>query len=308
MINSVIKTSCLLYPIWLVISFTANADEEQKSTLFKDMLYLTSPELAGRKAGSQPHSLTSNFVLNRFKKLGWKTHKQNFQFRGRFFREATGRNIIAQLPCNQTICGKEIIVTAHYDHLGGKMNNFFPGANDNASGVAALFYIAQAIRSTPRFFPITLLATDAEELGLYGSKHFVTTIETKQVSLNINLDMLAVNKKNTLFVLHSKAAKSQVTLLKTLNAEPIKLVTTRSQRRLHKILGDNRVNWHKASDHYPFHRVGIPYMYFGMGLDKHHHKKSDTLENIDFDKYYSTVDLISRFVKTLLSAPPEATH
>lgn len=302
------RTNCLLFIIWLVASYPLNANEAAKQKLLANLDHLTSPMLAGRKAGSEQPSKSSSFVLNRFKKLGWNTRYQEFEFRNSFFRKSVGRNIIAQLPCDQLVCGNEVIITAHYDHLGGTKESYFPGANDNASGVAALFYLAESIQNNPRHFPVTLLATDAEELGLYGAKHFVTTIDLNKVALNINLDMLAVNKKSTLYILHSKAAKPQAKFLSAINSDPIKVITTRSQIKLHRLLGDNRINWHKASDHYPFHKSGIPYMYFGMGLDKHHHKKSDTLENIDFDKYYATVDFISRFVNTLLSSPPDATH
>lgn len=68
-----------------------------------------------------------------------------------------------------------IVITAHYDHLGLKAGKLHPGANDNASGVAALLYLSNALK-VQSSYGFVFVATDAEENGLHGSEHFAKTM------------------------------------------------------------------------------------------------------------------------------------
>lgn len=297
------KVSWLLLNIWLV----ANANTASASTrLFEDMSVLTSPEHQGREAGSSTPNITAQFLYDRFYNLGIEVKYQSFEFKSGFFSKKLGHNVIATLPCNVKQCGKKLVITAHYDHLGGLENNFYAGANDNATGTAALLAIAESLKEQIRFSDVVLLATDAEEKGLYGAKHYVSEADTNSYALNINLDMLAINNKNTLYALHDKRAKKFIKQFKQQD-KSFKLFSTSSQFRLHKKLNDNRINWHKASDHYAFSLKKIPYIYFGMGIDDKHHTKKDTLDNMNFEKYQTVVESISAFIVSLAQVPLDST-
>jgi len=304
MINDVMKVSWLLLSIWLA----ANANAASASArLYEDMSILTSQEHQGREAGNPTPNLTAQFLYERFQNLGIEVNYQSFEFKSGFFSKKLGHNVIATLPCTVDQCGKKLIITAHYDHLGGQGNSFYAGANDNATGTAALLAIAEALKEQTRFGDVIFLATDAEEKGLYGAKHYVSKADTKSYALNINLDMLAINNKNTLYALHDKRAKKFIKQFKQQD-KSFKVFSTSSQFRLHKKLNDNRINWHKASDHYAFSLKKIPYIYLGMGIDDKHHTKKDTLDNMNFEKYQSVVESISDFIVSLAQVPLESTN
>lgn len=303
MIKNAIKVNSLLLSTWLV----ASSAFAQNSSLLIDMQTLTSAYHQGRKAGSDQPNVSAQYIYYRFQSLGIKTEFQSFEFKSGFFSTALGHNVVALLPCDQTVCGRKIVVTAHYDHLGGTSASFYAGANDNATGTAALLAIAEALMPVSRSADIILLATDAEEKGLYGAKHFVTTIKPEHYALNINLDMLAIDGKNTIYALHDRSSKKLIEQFQKQN-HPFSVFATSSQFRLHKKLKNKRINWHKASDHYAFSKKKIPYIYFGMGIDSKHHSKKDTLENMDFAKYQLVVESISDFIVSLARAPLESTN
>ena len=298
------KVSWLLLSIWLV----ANANAASASTrLYEDMSVLTSSEHQGREAGSPTPNITAQFLYERFQNLGIKVNYQSFEFKSGFFSKKLGHNVIATLPCTANQCGKKLIITAHYDHLGGQENSFYAGANDNATGTAALLAIAEVLKEQTRFNAVIFLATDAEEKGLYGAKHYVSETDINGYALNINLDMLAINNRNTLYALHDKKAKKYIEQFKQ-QENPFKVFSTSSQFRLHKKLNDNRINWHKASDHYAFSLKKIPYIYFGMGIDDKHHTKKDTLDNMNFERYQTVVESISDFIVSLAQVPLDSTN
>ena len=95
------------------------------------------------------------------------------------------------------------MITAHYDHIGHQDSKVFNGADDNASGVAAMLTLARKIKEVGSNNSVIFVATDAEEKGLWGSKHFVNfpPIKLEDIQYNINLDMVARGEvKNRLYV------------------------------------------------------------------------------------------------------------
>src|SRR5690606_25006049 len=94
-----------------------------------------------------------------------------------------GRNVIGILPGRDPVLRREaVIVGAHYDHLGGgEFGSLDPdstgrvhnGADDNASGTAALFHIARTLAANPPLRSVLFIAFSGEELGLLGSAHYV---------------------------------------------------------------------------------------------------------------------------------------
>lgn len=304
MIKSATKVSWLLLSTWL---FANQANATGSSSLHEDLEALTSPAHQGRAAGSLQPNISAQYLFNRFQSLGLDVRYQSFDFKSGFFSKAVGHNVIATLPCSSSPCGDKLIITAHYDHLGGNQESYYAGANDNASGTAALIAIAEQLNSIKRSNEVVILATDAEEKGLYGAKHYVDEATPSNYALNVNLDMLAINHKNTLFALHDRSVKHLIEQFKA-QSNPFKVFSTSSQFRLHKKLNDNRINWHKASDHYAFSLKKIPYIYFGMGIDDKHHTKQDTLDNLDFEKYQAVVESISAFIVSLAQQPLESTN
>ncbi|WP_370318000.1 M20/M25/M40 family metallo-hydrolase [Pseudoalteromonas sp.] len=269
--------------------------------LEQDIITLTSAQFAGRKTATQGAQLAAEFVSERFTSLGYTVDEQSFTYQSGFFGKATGRNIIASPNSRCENC-KKVIFTAHYDHLGQKGSRLYPGANDNASGVAALLYLAEHFAQSPQPYQLVFVATDAEENGLHGSEYLVSTLNKDEIKLNINLDMLVVNpRKPRIYAFLDKQSLAQYqTDIKTLSDEQLTFMATSSSARLNRLF-DLKVDWRRASDHYSFAKAGIPYIYFGIGHDKHHHQSTDTAAHIDFTLFEYAMAKIALFVEKLPS-------
>jgi hypothetical protein len=91
-----------------------------------------------------------------------------------------------------------IFITAHYDHLGGMgSNTFFPGANDNASGVSLLMNLAQYYAKNPQRYSIGFILFAGEEAGLLGSKYFTQNplVPLKNIRFLINTDLAGTGEE-----------------------------------------------------------------------------------------------------------------
>ncbi|MFC3032252.1 M28 family peptidase [Pseudoalteromonas fenneropenaei] len=277
-INSLLL--CLGWP--LLVSAT---------TVIEDLQALTSSDFAGRKAGSETPNLAAHYIHGRMATLGLTPQWQHFRYRVGFSEDKYGHNVLGHLPCNQTSCTQALVISAHYDHLGGTNTRFYPGANDNASGVAALLALAQKLADQPRHRDVWFLASDAEEAGLHGAYHFLQTYQGPPLGLNINLDMLAVGANNTLYLLSSKETELQH-FLPQLKHIPLKVRHTHSSRHLGRMTKDERVDWLKASDHYAFYRNDIAFIYVGMGNDSKHHTVQDDFASVDQSRYLAAVEVV----------------
>lgn len=291
--------------ILLLISW-AGFSKPIEEQLLSDLTTLTSAQLAGRKTNSHSATLTREYIKTRFKEHQLTVVEQAFKYRSGLFSKAHGVNIVA----THTVKPLPIIViTAHYDHLGLKAGKLHPGANDNASGVAALLYLSKTLNESS-FYRFIFVATDAEENGLRGSAHFAKTMHQSPIVLNINLDMLAVKKSHKyLYALSSRPLKNKLTpLFNQITNNIITLKPVYSSRRMSWFTRTKRIDWHKASDHYSFSKQKIPYVYFSMGADKYHHTANDSLENINIGLYKEAVLLIEAFIKQLAVEPVMLTY
>lgn len=214
----------------------------------------------------------------------------------------SGQNVVATLMPSHPVKA-HVILTAHYDHLGKQGHKMYGGANDNASGVSALLFIAAQFTDTPPPFQLSFVATDAEENGLHGAEFFVSQLplDDSITILNINLDMLAVSRlKKTLYAFISNAQRSTLQAqLSDISSELIKVKVTSSSNMMNRLTRGEDIDWRRASDHYAFAKAGFAYIYFGMGYDPHHHTSSDQVSNIDQALYIEAVNYITQFIRQL---------
>ncbi len=118
--------------------------------------------------------------------------KMQIKIRNRYLNGYRTQNIIGYIP--GTTCPDSFLVfTAHYDHLGlmGK-NTYFPGANDNASGVAMVLNLARYFNAHPQRFSVAFIFFSGEELGLLGSGYFTenSPIRLSAIKFLVNLDLV----------------------------------------------------------------------------------------------------------------------
>lgn len=160
-----------------------------------------------------------------------------------------------------------IFITAHYDHLGGiGKKTYFPGANDNASGVAMLLEIAKHYQQNPPEKSIVFIAFGGEEVGLIGSKYYVEhpLIPLDQIKFLVNLDLFGTGEDGMMAV-NGKVYTEQYQLLDSLNKEANYLSSIQSRGKA------------ANSDHYFFSEAGVPsFFFYLMGKSwTHYHDVND---------------------------------
>ncbi|SMG39715.1 Peptidase family M28 [Marivirga sericea] len=197
---------------------------------------------------------------------------------------------------------KTIVITAHYDHLGVVNNQIFSGADDNASGTAALLELAQKFsQSNDLLYNILFLATSAEEVGLLGSKYHVNNVsfESDNIICNLNLDMIS-RKDNKHF------NNKYLYCIGSDQNENLHQLMLRADNAYKKCEFDYSLNNSQdpsgiftRSDNYSFYKKGIPSIFFFTGLHTDYHKSTDTANKINFKRLEYRVKLISEVLELL---------
>jgi Zn-dependent M28 family amino/carboxypeptidase len=171
------------------------------------------------------------------------------------------------------------VLSAHFDHLGIRGGQTYNGADDNASGVAAVLEIARWLMAHRPASTVLVVLFDAEELGLRGSRAFVADppVPLAEMVLDLNLDMVGRNARNELWI----AGTSRWPALKPL----AEAAQGRSGIRVR--LGHDRpgmgseADWTGSSDHGAFNQADVPFLYFGEEDHPDYHQPTDDVEWID---------------------------
>ncbi|MFK8006267.1 MAG: M20/M25/M40 family metallo-hydrolase [Saprospiraceae bacterium] len=266
--------------------------------IITDIKHLASDELEGRRSGEKGNDLAREYIVTRFKKLGLEkvdtSFLQAFSFYKRIYKKKYNcNNIIGKIKGTKHP-EKYIVLTAHFDHLGKRDDKIFNGADDNASGVAAMMEAAAFFKKNPPKHSILFVAFDAEELGLEGAKFFVDNPPTSidNILMNVNLDMISRNKKNEIYI----CGTHHYPILKE------KLAGIDSLSSLNVLFGHDTPDlgyndWTNASDHGPFHKKKIPFIYLGVEDHEDYHKQTDTFEKIDPSFLYQSTRLVIEILK-----------
>lgn len=280
----------LIWFFWLLsgLSFAQKIDENQ---LLKDIQYLSSDKLEGRKTLSEGSLLAREYIKERFRSLGLNSQYSDYtQFFGfenqkdsKVYENAA--NIISIIPGKQS--EKIVVVVAHYDHIGKVGEVIYNGADDNASGTAGLLALADFFSKCRPLHSFMFVALDAEEMGLHGARALIEDFPfpLSQVLLNINMDMISRNENNELFAVGSHHYPHLKPILERVakNRSPL-------LRFGHDTSGKD--DWTFSSDHALFHQEKIPFVYFGVEDHKDYHKPTDTYENIQPGFFADAIQLI----------------
>lgn len=183
-----------------------------------------------------------------------------------------------------------IIYSAHYDHLGGMgKKTFFPGANDNASGVSVVLNLAKYYAKNPPKYKTLFVFFAGEEAGLIGSKYFVEnkTVDLAKIKFLVNLDLLGTGDDG-IMVVNGAVYTKQFDLLNTINAEK-KLVKEIKKR-----------GKAQNSDHYWFTEAGVPaFFIYTLGGTVSYHDIYDVEKQLPLTDYIDVCKLITEFVSRL---------
>jgi hypothetical protein len=199
-------------------------------------------------------------------------------------------NVIGYIP-GKTVKDTFIFVTAHYDHLGQIGPHIvFPGANDNASGVATMLGLAHYF-SQPENQPdysMAFIAFSGEEAGLLGSIHYVRNpiVPFPKTRFVLNLDIMGSEEAITM--VNATEQSNAFNLLDSLNNKMgvVQKIKPRVQAA--------------NSDHYYFAQLGIPAVFlYTEGSVKGYHSVFDTAENTPMAKAGEIHSLLVQFLKSL---------
>jgi peptidase M28-like protein/PDZ domain-containing protein len=213
-------------------------------------------------------------------------------------------NVIGVLPGRDAKLNQEaVVIGAHYDHLGrggqgslapDAVGVVHPGADDNASGVAAMLGLARRFAEAggaPR--TLVFVAFAGEEMGLLGSAHYVrrSAHPIERTVLMLNLDMVGRLRQRTLYV---GGVDSAAGLREMVQAEAGSLTLS--------LRGDPL----GPSDHASFYAAGRPVLFLFTGAHADYHRPADTWERIDADGLAAVTAFAARVVDAVATraAPP----
>ncbi len=233
--------------------------------------------------GGAQHDPCRDSIVAQFQAAGWNTSLHEFWilFFGPFY------NVVAEKP-GTTQADTIYIVGAHYDTANT------PGADDDASGVAALLEMAQIISTWESNCTIRFCAFDKEELGLFGSAAYADDVAGQNIAGMVQLDMIA----------YRGAAGNQARIFGRTTSNPVKLPLAQACADYGGIavtVGGQL----DASDHASFEAVGIPacvpieYDYEG---NPHYHKSTDSVDTPNYIDYPYAVALTKGTLGWLVDA------
>ena len=265
-----------------------------RTRLMADVTTLASPAFEGRKAGSRGGLKAREWIVEQFTAIGLSPAG-----RDGYVQPLSGgaANVLGRLP-GRDPAAPTLIISAHYDHDGIKDGVLYPGADDNASGVAVLLAAARHFRANPPRHPLIFAAFDAEEEGLRGSRAFIAAnlVPRARIALNINLDMVSRNDANEIYAAgtsHYPHLRPMLDDIRTRSAVTILFGHDRPTRT-----GGRRDDWTDLSDHASFHAVRIPFVYFGVEDHADYHKPTDTADTINPRFFGDVAEMIVEAVRT----------
>lgn len=272
---------------------------------------LSSDAFEGRRTGTPGNLKAREWIKARLTELGVAPARKDgydSPFAApRFDNEGEvveGTNLVAGIRGTKVAGSdaKAMVISAHFDHLGIRDGEIFNGADDNASGVAALLEVIAWFQANPPENHIIFAFFDAEEGGIVGSAQFLASLSERErdnIALNLNLDMVSRADKGELYAVGGYHFPELVPVIDAVAADaPINLLRGHETPEL----GD--ADWSLSSDHAPFLRAGIPIVYLGVEDHADYHRESDEFDKIDpaaFARCVDTVILMAEALDTWLS-------
>ncbi|MEF3279738.1 MAG: M28 family peptidase [Elusimicrobiota bacterium] len=271
-----------------------NAEYSINKFKLKKDVYFLSKKLKTRHPGSNEIEKAANYIEKRLKKNHFLpffggSYKQEFEvdFNGKKYKT---KNICGYLKGKSDLY---IFLTAHYDHLFPKDNSFFPGANDNASGVSVLLGLSDLlskVKSQKNNLAFCFFSGEEEQRS--GSKYFLESLSKDIISkilANVNLDTIGkINKE--IYILNSNSSSKWQSIIK--NAS----LATMINYKISTLPLD-------SSDQMSFIEKQIPAIQIFDGGDPDYHTPKDVYENINFDGLLVAGDFVLSLIDEISKYP-----
>jgi Zn-dependent M28 family amino/carboxypeptidase len=290
----------------------ANAERIQR-----DIAYLADDRLEGRGTGTAGNDSAAAYIARRHASLGLvqvmpHSYLQSFTARSAEMAHeghpegVRTQNVVALVHgSDATLRNQYIVIGAHFDHLGrSSVHASDPeakdairnGADDNASGTAAVMELARLFAAHPAKRSIIFASFTGEELGLLGSQWFVehSPVPLDSIDAMVNFDMIGRLRNDKLIIYGVATAKELPDMIAGANVAPKLTVSA---------VGDG----FGPSDHSSFYAKGIPVLHFFTDLHDDYHKATDDADKINAPGEARVVDLAERVVRSIADRPSRMT-
>lgn len=284
------------------------------ANIARDVNYLASPALAGRLTGTAGNDSAAAYLARRYTSLGLTAPSGGYlqpfvahppAHAGQVISLPT-QNVAAIVRGRDPVLRNEyVVIGAHFDHLGTSTENAQDpashavrlGADDNASGTAAVLELARLFARSPARRSIVFANFSGEEEGLLGSEYFVdhSPVPLDSVDAMLNFDMVGRLRNDRLIVYGVATATEMQALLDSAN----------SAVRLRLFAQGDGVG---PSDHSSFYLKKIPVLHFFTDLHEDYHKASDTPDKINAGGEARVVALAERVARSIADRPGRLTY
>ena len=290
-----------------------NAETAVSEKYVRDAVsYLSAESLGGRASGSPGGAAAANWISLQFKETGLETVGATYLYG---FRNSgvLCRNVIGVLPGTGS---RAVIVMAHFDNYGKLGDTFFPGADSNASGVAALLQVARMFRRMRDYHKdygttLVFVALDAKEKDLAGASELWNMIKggklgfaPSDITLVVNLDQLGstlspLTKGNPdyLMMLSEENGGRRSTLMSVEKTQRIGLELAFDYYGSKDF---TMLFYRKISDQKIFLENGIPAVMFTSGITMLNNKPGDTPDTLDYGVLMKRIRLIFYYLERIL--------
>lgn len=232
-----------------------------------------------------PQILQKNFPVVFFKKTVFQPADSiSIHINANYIQQYQTQNVVAFHPGQVDTF---IVFSAHYDHLGRLGTDaYFPGAHDNASGVALCLDLARYYAQQKPYYGIAYLFFSAEEVGLFGSNVYTENpfFDLRKIKVLFNLDLVATGSAGITLV-NATVYPHYYNLIQTINARE-------------KLLSDIKKRAPAAnSDHYFFYEKGVPsFFIYTLGNEyRHYHNIYDRAQDVPLTAYSNLKQLLILF-------------
>jgi hypothetical protein len=284
-----------------------------------DVQYLASDALEGRGTGTPGNDSAAAYISRHFRSLGLEPlggdYLQRFVARAAAdphrtrFDSLPTQNVVGFLRgSDPALRGQVVVIGAHFDHLGrSPASSLDPdaadairnGADDNASGTAAVMELARLLSRQPTKRSVAFVAFSGEEMGLLGSSFFVNNplVPLDSVVAMLNFDMVGRLRDDKLIVYGVETATEMNEVVRAANAR-----LDRDSLRINGV-GDG----FGPSDHSSFYGKNLPVLHFFTDLHEDYHRASDDAERINAGGIGRVVRLAERVVRDIGDRPQRLT-
>ena len=292
--------SVLLMPLTILSQDCIDIDKQRVSRLQEDIFKLAGDEMEGREPGTNGEIKARNYLISRMREIGLNPRGTDGFIQAFTYFEKANQNEVSVQAHNvigfiDNGANKTVVITAHYDHLGygGSGSKYkgprqiHNGADDNASGTAALLELAHLIKNNKikEDNNFLFIAFSAEEKGLLGSKYYVMnpSLNFNEINYVLNMDMLGRMEPGMALTIEGLGSSLiWESSLKEIECDAFPLTLKKRENG--------------PSDHAPFYEAGIPSLHFWTGKHDDYHKPTDDAEKINFEAESQIISFIEALI------------